>query len=347
MKIKVKNALVSAAVASLILAAVLSTNSVKAAVGKVIRMGGDDRYSTAAKVDMANWKNASDVVLVSGEGYADGLSASTLAKKLDSPILLTTSDILNKDAVDALNVLKPKNIYIIGGIGSISQKIRDNLKNEYNIIELGGTTRYETNVKVANKLVELGVTPDNVLAVSGEGFSDAISAAPVAAAKGEILLLVNNDETSIKSTISFLKENKSKATVIGTDKVINDKIYNVLGASERIDGGKDRFATNLNILNAFWGDLNFDKMYIASAQFSDPDDMYADALVASAISGKYSAPLVLVDKDSSDATDNAVTYIIKNNTSKNADILLIGGTEVISENIEDRITPVYNPLYNY
>ncbi|AWI04377.1 cell wall-binding repeat-containing protein [Clostridium drakei] len=82
------------------------------------------------------------------------------------------------------------------------------------------------------------------------------------------------------------------------------------------------------------------KNVLASAEFSDPDDMYADALVASAISGKYSAPLVLVDKDSSDATDNAVTYI-KNNAKLNTDKQLIGGTEVISQNFEDQITLVY------
>lgn len=342
MKIKVKNALVSAVVASLVLVTVLWTNSVKAAVGKVTRTSGTDRYSTAAAVANSNWENGSDnVVLASGEGYADGLSASTLAKKLDAPILLTTSNMLSKDAENAIIMLKPKNVYIVGGTASISEKIRNNLKNKYNIIELGGNTRYETNVKVANKLVELGVNPDNVLAVSGEGFSDAISAAPVAAAKGEILLLVNNDEASIKSTISFLKGNKSKVTVIGTDKVVTDKIYNVLGASERIDGGKDRFDTNLNVLNVFWRDLNFDKMYIASAEFSDPDDMYADALVASAISGKYSAPLLLIDKDLSTATENAVTYI-KNNAKLNTDKQLIGGTKVISQNFEDQITPVYN-----
>lgn len=341
MKIKVKNALVSAAVVSLILVTVLSTNSVKAAIGKVTRISGADRYSTAASIAMVNWKNGSNnVVLASGEGYADGLSASTLAKKLDAPILLTTSDTLSIDTENAISTLKPKDIYIVGGTASISEKIRNNLKSKYNLIELAGSTRYETNVKVAKKLVELGVNPDNVLAVSGEGFSDAISAAPVAAAKGEILLLVNNDEASIKSTISFLKGNKSKVTVIGTDKVINDKIYNVLGASERIDGGKDRFDTNLNILNAFRRDLNFDKMYIASAEFSDPDDMYADALVASAISGKYSAPLLLIDKDLSTATENAVTYI-KNNRMKDTDMQLIGGTKVISENFEDSITLIY------
>lgn len=341
MKIKVKNVLASAAITSLMLVTFLSTNSVKAAVGKVTRTSGTDRYSTAASIAIFNWENGSDnIVLASGEGYADGLSASTLAKKLDAPILLTTSDMLSKDAENAISMLKPKNIYIVGGTASISEEIRNNLKNKCNIIELGGNTRYETNIKVANKLVELGVNPDNVLAASGEGFSDAISAVPVAASKGEILLLVNNDEASIKSTIRFLKGNKSKVTVIGTDKVINNKIYNVLWASERIDGGKDRFDTNLNVLNAFWRDLNFDKMYIASAQFSQPDDMYADALVASAISGKYSAPLLLVDKDLSTATENAVNYI-KNNRMKDTDMQLIGGTEVISQNFEDQITLVY------
>ncbi|AKA69532.1 cell wall-binding repeat-containing protein [Clostridium scatologenes] len=73
------------------------------------------------------------IVLASGEGYADGLSASTLAKKLDAPILLTTSDMFSKDAENAISMLKPKNIYIVGGTEVISQNFEDQITLVYKI----------------------------------------------------------------------------------------------------------------------------------------------------------------------------------------------------------------------
>ncbi|MEY8764883.1 MULTISPECIES: cell wall-binding repeat-containing protein, partial [Clostridium] len=192
---KSTKALASAALMSLVLTTALSAGPVKAAQGKVTRTSGTTRYATAAEVAKTNWAQGSkNVVLVSGEGYADAVSASALAKKLDAPILLTASDTLSSDAKSALDTLKPENVYVIGGNASISQNIRDGLKaDKYNLTELGGTTRYETNAKVADELVKLGVDPSNVMVVGGEGFSDALSVAPVAAAKGQILLLASND----------------------------------------------------------------------------------------------------------------------------------------------------------
>ncbi|AWI03548.1 cell wall-binding repeat-containing protein [Clostridium drakei] len=344
--------LISISLMSLILTTFLSTGSIKASksvainyVHYVTRTAGETRYKTAFEVAIANWRNSDNVILASGEGYADGLSASTLAKKLDAPILLTTPNTLSEEASNALNILKPKNIYVIGGTASVSQKIRDNLKNKYTVIELGGATRYETNIKVANKLVELGANPSNVLAVSGEGFSDAISAAPAAAAKGEILLLANNNKDSIKQTINFVKGNKSKVVVIGTDKVINNTIYNYIGATKRIDGGEDRFSTNLKILREFKDDFNYKKIYVAAATVQNPDNLYADALVATSVAGKYSAPLVLVNNNTysyftRDVTSDAIDYITSNamkNIDKSNVIQLIGGSEVIPFYVEDDI----------
>lgn len=335
-------ALASAALMSLVLTTALSAGPVKAAKGEVTRTSGADRYATAAQVAKSNWTTTDNVVLVSGEGYADSVSASALAKKLDAPILLTTPDTLSSDAESAIEQLKPKNIYVIGGNASISQSIRSNLKTDYNLVELGGANRYETNVKVAEKLVELGVSASDVLVVGGEGFSDALSVAPVAAAKGQILLLANNNESSIQSVIDFVKDNSSKVTVVGTKNVINDAIYNALGASTRVDGGSDRFATNLNVLKEFKDSLKNDKLYVANASPATPDNLYADALVASALAGKYTAPLVLVDKDESDATDNAIDYI-KDNATTSTDLNVIGGTGVVSDSIVDKINKAVNP----
>jgi len=335
-------ALASATLMSLVLTSALSAGPVQAAAGQVTRTSGLDRYATAASVAKANWATgAKDVVLVSGEGYADAVSASALAKQLNAPILLTTAGSLSADAKSALETLKPTNVYIVGGNASVNQSVRDGLNASYKLVELKGTNRYETNVAVAKKLVELGVKADNVLLVGGEGFSDALSVAPVAAAKGQILLLGSNNTDSMKSVIDFVKTNSSKVTVVGTSNVIGDAMYSALGATDRVNGGASRFETNINVLNKFATDLKADKLFVANASGNG----YADALVASALAGKTASPLVLVDADGTTATANAISYI-KGKATKTTDLNVIGGTGVVSEGIVGQINNAVNPNVN-
>ncbi|OAA86899.1 cell wall-binding repeat-containing protein [Clostridium ljungdahlii] len=334
---KSTKALASATLMSLVLTTALSAGPVKAAQGQVTRVSGGDRYATAAKVATTNWTTSDNVVLVSGEGYADAVSASALAKKLGAPILLTAGNTLSQDAQTALDTLKPKNVYVVGGTASISQSIRAGLKSKYTLTELGGSNRYETNVAVAKQLVKLGVSASDVMVVGGQGFADALSVAPVAAAKGQILLLANNDKASTQGAIDFVNDNKSKVTIVGTTNVISDAIKDAFGSTAtRVNGGSSRFDTNLAVLKAFSKDLKADKLYVANASAADPDNLYADALVASALAGKNAAPLVLVDKDGTDATNNAVAYI-KGEATKTTDLQLVGGTGVVPDSIVSQI----------
>ncbi|NMM65142.1 cell wall-binding repeat-containing protein [Clostridium sp. P21] len=332
---KSTKALASATLMSLVLTTALSAGPVQAAAGKVTRYGEVDRYATAAKVATSNWTTSDNVVLVCAEGsdaYADAVSASALAKKLDAPILLTTTKSLSTDTKNALTTLKAKNVYVVGGTAAVSQSVRDELKKDYTVTELGGANRYETNAKVAEKLVDLGVKADEVIMVGGEGFSDALSVAPIAAAKGQILLLGMNNADYMKPVIDFVNKNKSKVTVVGTENVINSSIYNKVNATNRVNGGSDRFDTNMRVLAAFKDTVKKEKMFAANAT----GDGYADALVASAVAGKTGAPLILVDTEGSTATTNALKYI-KDNGSKSTDMTVIGGTGVVSGNVEDQI----------
>lgn len=333
---KSTKALASATLMSLVLTTALSAGPVQAAAGKVTRTSGSDRYATAASVATANWTTSDDVVLVSGEGYADAVSASALAKKLNAPILLTTAGSLSTDTQNALTTLKAKNIYVVGGNASVSSSVRSDLKKNYNLIELGGANRYETNAAVAQKLVDLGVKPDEVIMVGGEGFSDALSIAPIAAAKGQILLLGVNNADSMKSVIDFVNKNGSKVTVVGTENVINSDIYNKVKGTNRVSGGADRFDTNMKVLAAYKDTVKMDKLYVANAT----GDGYADALVASAVAGKTGSPLVLVDSDGASATTNAIKYI-KDNAKSTTDLNVIGGTGVVSTNVEDQINNIF------
>lgn len=331
-------ALASATVVGLVLATV-ATGNVKAAPGDVNKVQGKDRYETAANVAKTNWKDgAKDVIIASGNGYADSLSASVLAKKLNAPIILTTAGELNSNAKSALETLKPENVYVIGGNASVSEAVRNGLKKDYKVTELGGKSRFETNLAVANHLVDkLGVKADNVMVVNGQdGFSDALSAAPVAAAKEQVLLIVGKDASTADLAADFVKKHSSKVTVIGTEGVVPAAVYNKLGATERVNGGSDRFDTNLNIMKHF--KLNADTMYVANAT----GDGYADALVASALAGKSGAPLVLVDTKDSASTKNAIKYIGDNKTDK-TEVSTVGGSGVMPDEIVNEIETAVNP----
>lgn len=337
-----RKAMCSAAIMSLILSAAVPTTPVKAAEGQVTRIGELDSYATAAKVATTNWTKPKNVVLVCGEGYADAVSATVLAKQLDAPILLTTAASLNKNAKDALDTLKPENVYVIGGTASISNTVRTWLRDSnYNLIELGGKDRYETNIAVANQLLKLGVKADNVMLVSGEGFSDTLSVTSIAAAKGQILLLGTNSTSAMKPVLDFVKSNSSKVTVIGTNYSINDATYKSLGAIKRVDGGADRFGTNLNVLNELGADLNSNKIFVANAT----GDRYTDALIASSLAGKWSAPLILVDEDSSVATDKALNYI-KDKIKASTDLNVIGNSDAVSDNVVSKINKTVPTVNN-
>jgi trimeric autotransporter adhesin len=293
------------AVFSLVMSAAIPGISVHAEED-VNQILGADSTELAVNAAESNWASADNVVLVSSESYADAISAVVLSKKLNAPILLTGSSSLNENTSEEISKLSPKNIYIVGGTGVISSSIRTQLKSEgYNLVELGGENRYETNAAVANKLVELGMDPSNVIMVGGSNFSDALSAAPVASAKDEILLLGGNDKTAMPSIISFVKNNNSKVTVIGTNNLISDSTYKTVGAVNRVDGGADRFETNLNVLNAYDSDLSSNKIYVANAS----GDRYADALIAASLAGIDYAPLVLVGSGGDLQTTNAMKYI--------------------------------------
>ncbi len=331
-------ALASATVVGLVLSTV-ATGNVKAAPGDVTRVGGADLYETASKVAKANWKDgAENVVLVSGEGYADSLSASVLATKLNAPIILTSSKNLDKNAKDALTSLKPKNVYVVGGNYVISKEVRNEVKGlGLNIAkELYGNTQFDTNLAIANYLVDdLKVDPSEVLVVNGkDGYADALSVAPVAASKGQVLLIVSKNPADAEGAAKFVKAHNSKVTVVGTKNIVPTAVLEKLGAKEenRVNGGLTQFDTNLNVMKHF--ELKYDKVYVADA--SDTKKGYADALVASAIAGRTGSALILTDRGNSKYTQNAINHIKENKNDK-TEVEALGGNAVMPEEVVNGI----------
>lgn len=335
---KSTRALASATVVGLVLATV-ATGNVQAAPGKVDRLGGSNRYQTAANVATKNWEKSDNVILVSGEGYADALSASLLAQKLDAPVLLTGKDGLDGDTNKAIEKLGAKNVYILGSEGVVSKNVQTSLeKSGKTVKRLAGNNRFQTNVAIANELVKNhGVKADDVLVVNGNKYlADALTAAPVAAKEGKILLLVGEDLSTAKEAKEFIKNNGVKnITVIGRDVTVSDAMYKDLGATKRVSGGKDRFETNRLVLQAFG--LKGSHLYVANGQ----DDHLVDSLVASAIAGKFNSPVVLVSNNK-DIDDKAVEYI-KANANEKTDLNVVGSEAILSNDLVEEINNSVNP----
>lgn len=119
------------------------------------RIGGQDRYQTAVKIaeralgtDKNGPKGESDnVVIASGEGFADALSAGYLAATKNAQLILTRAGSLPQTDVEFLKTYGAKNVYVVGGNGSVSKTVEDQLRNlqSYDVQSATTSTNTQTS----------------------------------------------------------------------------------------------------------------------------------------------------------------------------------------------------------
>lgn len=282
-----------------------------AAAPSNIRFGGMNRYETSVNVSQNNFQKSEYVVLVSGENFPDAISAAPLAKKYNAPILITEGTNLNSNVDEEIKRLGAKNVFIVGGNGAVSQNIEEQLAAlNIQVTRISGQDRYETSTKVAENIG----TSNGVVLASGENFPDALSIASIAAAKQMPILLTQSKilPDSVKDYIS--NNSISKSYVVGGTDVINDNVVKDLPNMKRLSG-IDRYETNLNVINEFLGDFNFNNLYLAYG------GDFPDALCGSAVAAKDFAPIVLVSKSYTRAQS-----LIRSKIDSIASLKILGGT---------------------
>ena len=87
----------------------------------VNRLWGQDAYGVMTAVD-ANYADGSceTVIVASGDGYWDALSASSLAGYYDCPVLITPTSKLRTETANEIKRLGAKKVIIVGGPLSVS-----------------------------------------------------------------------------------------------------------------------------------------------------------------------------------------------------------------------------------
>jgi competence protein ComEC len=301
------------------------------------RLSGRTRYLTSKAVaECFNSGQVDNVIIATGNGYADALSVSTLAGKLNAPILLvnqTTSK--SQDDLDYISEhMTNGNVWIAGGTGVVDTTFESKLSSMGNSVErVEGRTRYDTCLAIAEKVNAPKGTP--VFIASGDNFPDALSAASVAASKGYPIILTQKDKLPNGVESYLLKQQPSEVYIVGETGVISptveSKIKSTLpGTTITRLGGQNRFDTSVAVYKKFFP--NPSNIFIASGMD------FPDALSASVLAAKYNAPMVLINPKVDYPPESTSNYL---KTLDNPNITIIGGTGVVPVLLVNNIKDIY------
>lgn len=300
-------------------------------VKTTFRIQGMDRYKTSRAIAQeVNNGALENVVLASGHDFPDGLSGSTLAKKLNAPLLMAGSLADSKDAFDYISehLNQNGNVYILGGTGVVSQAVENALiEKGYHVKRIFGKDRFETNNSITNSLNAEEGTP--VFISNAYGFADALSASGIAAIKGYPLLLSNKNALPELAVNQLSKIKPSKVYIVGGTGVVTsgveDQIKKILPSAEVIRlAGVNRYKTSMNVYEYF----NLDTKNIILASGKD----YPDALSGSQLAAKLNASMVLSDEDNLDLQQ------IEFDKNSIENYYILGGNGALSSNVEQAIT---------
>ena len=292
------------------------------------RYAGATRYETAMAVaDAMNEKNGGNgfknFVVTTGEGYADALSATALAKKLNAPILLVNQ--YYEDAVVDYIADNDKgyasDIYIVGGTGVVSENFEKALSKYHKVERVAGADRFATNLAVLDMVIDSASDTTYYTVASGYDYADALSAA----ATGRPVVLVGDALT--EAQWKFLEDmhvdtDKDNFHIIGGTAAVSAKVESQLKDKDFVGSvtsrvvrieGENRYETNELVVKRFF-EGKMTNLYIASG------NDFADALTGAIIALQNDSPLVLVNDYNTFRGENLV----------DTNLFVIGGTGAVS-----------------
>ncbi len=164
-----------------------------------VRIAGADRYATAAAIAGSLVNPASTVFVADGDGYADALAVAGVAGLQRAPVLLTATNGLPVATQAELIKLHPSQVYLVGGLGVISQDVAINIQQLLGlapqaVVRLAGADRYGTMAAVAERF---GGTSTVLDLATGEDFPDALTGAALTVRQQAFLILVPPDSLAL------------------------------------------------------------------------------------------------------------------------------------------------------
>ena len=179
----------------------------------VKRLAGNDRFATNLAILKEAKVDNEELVICSGYGFADSISASATGR----PILLV-GDGLTEEQLSYLNSIRTKNYAIAGGLKSVNATIEASLNNLGSSKRIFGEDRYKTSIAIARYFFK---NPRIAILSYGNDFPDGLCGGILADRRGGPLLLI--DEDNIEYSRQYVKDNSIKESIIlGGNRLISD-----------------------------------------------------------------------------------------------------------------------------
>ena len=244
------------------------------------RIGGANRYETAAKI-AANVDVPTDwAIIASGKNFPDALAANFLAGAIDNvatgedvPILLADTTLPDATA-QALRTMCVKHVYIVGGPVAVSSAVETQLRDrlvydcgtstpvvtgeKLDVTRVGGADRYET----ARKITQAGAaiygtigrtqikfgepSKRTALLATGLNYPDALAAGPIAYDEYFPLVLTGSGALNAQAKAALTSLGIQQVVILGETDVVSAAVETELqglGMSTYRLGGATRFET--------------------------------------------------------------------------------------------------------
>ncbi|MEG2533518.1 MAG: cell wall-binding repeat-containing protein, partial [Gordonibacter sp.] len=195
---------------------------------------GEDRYDTARLEAQEAYPNgSSSVVLACGEGWADALSATSLAGALRAPLLFTPTASLSTHTVAGIESLGCSNVIIIGNQNSVSNAVEQQIKKFPEVkstIRLGGESRIDTQMAIYQYGLDKKLwTSERIIVANAWNFADALTASPLAYRYASPLFLVS-DYFTPEQEEALIALMPTQIAVMGGSTAVCDYTYGFLQA---------------------------------------------------------------------------------------------------------------------
>lgn len=197
---------------------------------EVTRVGGTDRYATAALLAEGS-PTGGTVVVASGEVYADALAGGPLSAQDGRPVLLVKQDRVPASTAAALADLAPEEIVLLGGEGRIDPTVEAALADVAPTTRVAGADRYGTASLVAEYLggVASQGTGTAYLA-SGLDWPDALTLGARAGAEDDPILLSKDTSLPSATATALVGLDVRRAIAAGEEAAISDEVLTVVAA---------------------------------------------------------------------------------------------------------------------
>ncbi len=185
-------------------AATVTTASVEAT-----RVGGADRYETAALIaEQVGVPSDGRIAIASGLSFSDALSLSPYAGRLGCPILLTSGDALPAASQAFVDAHRPsiRSVLVAGSTASVPAGALAGLPS---VTRISGSDRWATNVEMVRAWGSRGSL--GLLVANGLDFPDGLVAGTYGAKAGRPLLLVQ-PRVLPDRTREYLELNQGRVT---------------------------------------------------------------------------------------------------------------------------------------